>query len=76
MNNEPSYALVHFSLKHRVLLLILAALMPVLLIALIAWPDLTATMVIAGVIAGGAAVFCMQLFIEIVAVIAETLLPR
>lgn len=76
MNEESSYALVHFSLKYRVLLLICAALAPIILITLIAWPAVTTTMVIAGVIAGGAAVFCMQLFIEIIGVIAETLLPR
>lgn len=76
MNDEPSYTLVHFSLKYRWLLLLGAALAPIMLIALIAWPTVTITMVIAGIVAGGAAAFLMQLFVEIVAIIAETLLPR
>lgn len=76
MNEESNYTLVHFSLKYRVLLLVCAALAPTIMIALIAWPAVTATMIIAGIAAGGAAVFLMQLFIEIVGVIAETLLPR
>lgn len=76
MNDEPNYALVHFSLKYRVPLLVGAALLPLAMIALIAWPAVTATMLVAGVVGGAVAVFCMQLFIEIIGVIAETLLPR
>ncbi len=76
MNDEPAYALIHFSLRYRLLLLIAAVVTPILLIALLAWPGVTATMIIGGVIAGGAAAYLMQLFIEIINVIAETLLPR
>lgn len=76
MQDEPSYAFVHFSLKYRLPLLACAAFAPIALIALIAWPAVSVTMVIAGIIAGGAAAFLMQLFIEIIGIIAETLLPR
>lgn len=55
---------------------ILAALFPLLLIVLLGWPKITAAAVAAGILAGIAAAFLMQLLLEIVRVIADTLLPR
>ncbi len=76
MDNEPTYPLVNLSLKFCSLIRIVAAVLPIILIVLIAWPAVSSTMIVAGVISGAVALFLMQLFIEIVAIIAETLLPR
>jgi hypothetical protein len=76
MQEEPSYSLIHFTLKNALLLQICAAVSPLLLLCLIAWPELNILKIIAGIMMGAGAAFCMRLFIQLVNVIAETLLPR
>ncbi|HTU09609.1 MAG TPA: hypothetical protein VMG08_01825 [Allosphingosinicella sp.] len=76
MDAEPTYIIVRMSLKYKLLLAILGALLPPTLIVLLAWPNLGPTLWIAAGLAGVAALFLMLLFLEIVRVIADTLLPR
>jgi hypothetical protein len=76
MDREPTYVIVHMSLKYRGFIAVLAALLPPVLIVLLAWPSLSLTLLIGAGIAGAAALFLILLLLEIVQVIADTLLPR
>ncbi len=76
MDNEPSYRFVRFSIKFGPLLLVAAAVAPLILIGLLTYPEVSVAALVAGVLAGVAAAFLMQLFLELIRIIADTLLPR
>jgi len=76
MDSEATYAFIHRTLRFRRVLVTLAAIFPALIVILIAWPAVTWTEVLAGLIAGGAVTFLAELMIAVVQVIADTLLPR
>lgn len=73
---EPSYPTVRFILRYRHVIVGIAALLPIAGVLLFTLPDFRWTFVLAGIVASAVAAFFVQSYVEIMRIIADTLLPR
>jgi hypothetical protein len=76
MDFEPNYPLVRFTLRRRKWFVPIAVLLPIALALLLTWPAPTWQSVLLGVVAGAIAGFAVRSYLEVLQIIADTLLPR
>jgi hypothetical protein len=73
---EPTYPTVRFILRHRQMIVGVAALLPLAGALLLTLPDFRWTVLAAAVVAGAISGFLLQSYVEIIRIISDTLLPR
>jgi hypothetical protein len=73
---EPTYPTVRFIVRYQRIIVSVAALLPIVAVLAFTLPDFHWNVILAAVVAGAVVGFFVQSYVEIVRVIADTLLPR
>jgi hypothetical protein len=73
---EPTYPTVRFILRYSRIVVGAAAVLPIAGVLLFTFPDIRWALVVAAIIAGAVVGFFVQSYVEIIRIIADTLLPR
>jgi hypothetical protein len=73
---EPNYPTVRFILRHQRTIVGVAAVLPIVAALAFTLPVFHWNVILAAIVAGAVAGFFVQSYVEIVRIIADTLLPR
>jgi hypothetical protein len=73
---EPNYPAVRFILRYQRIIVGVAAVLPIVGVLAFTLPIFHWNMILAAIVAGAVAGFFVQSYVEIIRIIADTLLPR
>jgi hypothetical protein len=73
---EPNYPTVRFILRYQRIIVGVAVLLPIVAALTFTLPDFHWNVMLAAIVAGAIAGFFVQSYVEIIRIIADTLLPR